>query len=439
MIPEKQIQHAPSNGLLGAIALSWLPVVLFLGLSADKETEPKAFGAAVAGAMIVIVIYGTSRKHAWSVILWVPLMLFAAIGALTLLGTGVSARMSGPSAAPLEGAAVLLMLLLAAGLGLFAMTGGLFPPKTSNGALLIIAGLNTALMLIAGSIEVTVQVITLHLSDPSGRPIIDAEVRYERFGYGSGGSELFDASGGPFYSDNKGVVRIPSRRMRYKTLMMISKEGFREITVALDMQFSENDKSRNYSLSTPETPTIATGAVPASEPVLISLCLSPLSDTPSQAVIHFGLYSKRDMVDAIKPRSLDLETGKFASDLSGDIELEYFSATTTRFRDQRLRIRGLNGVQLFLVFHNECLPTMHTHYEQVYRIAPRSGYQQEIIIENPGDSPGRVVYIRGAGGKLHGRLCLEALGDGVDEIPRYSGTLEINPSGRNLEWVKKDG
>jgi hypothetical protein len=30
------------------------------------------------------------------------------------------------------------------------------------------------------------------------------------------------------------------------------------------------------------------------------------------------------------------------------------------------------------------------------------------------------------------------LGDGVDETPRYNGTLEINPSGRNLEWVKKN-
>ena len=28
--------------------------------------------------------------------------------------------------------------------------------------------------------------------------------------------------------------------------------------------------------------------------------------------------------------------------------------------------------------------------------------------------------------------------DGLDEVPRYNGTLVINPSGRNLEWVKKN-
>ena len=166
--------------------------------------------------------------------------------------------------------------------------------------------------------------------------------------------------------------------------------------------------------------------------------LPAVARAPSSKVRHVSLYSKHDLSQTVRPKSLDLETGKFAADLSGDLELEYFSATRTRFRDQRLRIRGLNGVQLFLVSHNECLPTAHTLYEQLYRVAPESGYQQEVIIANPGNSPGPVVYVRAADGKLHGRLCLEALGDGVDETPRYSGTLEINPSGRNLEWVKKN-
>lgn len=441
MTPEKQDQPALWKGLLGAIALSWLPVVLFLALSANQATEPKAFGAAAAGAMLVIVVYVTFRKQAWSVVLWVPLMLFAAIAGLTLLGTGHSTPTSGPSAAPLEGVAVLMMLLLAAGLGVIVFTGAWLRPEKWSASLLVIAALNAGLMSIASSNGyrgVTKQEIILHLSDSFGRPISGAAVKYERFGYGSGGSEVFEASDSPLYSDEEGVVRVPSRRMRYKTQMMISKNGFREITVLLGTQVSESDKSRDYSLSTPETPAIATGTVLASDPLIIPLCLSRLADAPSSKVRHLGLYSKHDLPQTVRPKSLDLETGKFAADLSGDLELEYFSATKTRFRDQRLRIRGLNGVQLFLVSHNECLPTVHTLYEQLYRIAPQSGYQQEVIIANPGNSPGPVVYVRASDGKLHGRLCLEALGDGVNETPRYSGTLEINPSGRNLEWVKKN-
>ena len=106
--------------------------------------------------------------------------------------------------------------------------------------------------------------------------------------------------------------------------MTINKEGFREITVTLHMQFSEHDKTRPYTLSTYETRTVATGAIPATDPPLIPLCLSPLTDAPSQQVVHFGLYSKHDLPKTVTPRSLDLETGKFAGDLTGDVELEIF-------------------------------------------------------------------------------------------------------------------
>lgn len=440
MTPEKPDQPAPWKGLLGAIALSWLPVVLFLSLAGNKATEPKAFGFAAAGAMLVVVVYVISRKHAWSAILWVPLMLFAAIGGLTLLGIGISTPTSGPSAAPLEGVAVLMMLLLAAGFGLIAMTGGLLRPKTWNASLLVIAGLNTALMAVAtssGYRGVTAQEILINLSDPSGSPVPGAAVKYERFGYGAGGSTVFDASGGPLYSDGEGVVRVPSRRMRYETRMRISKEGFREITVILGMQFSEHDKTRTFSISTVHTRAIASGVVPATDPVRLSLHLSPEADLPSPQVRHFGLYSKHDVQPDLPPKSLDLETGKFTADLTGDLGLEYYSATMNRFRDQRLRVRGLNGVQVCLVSRDLEISSPQSPYPHLYRIAPESGYQTEVIIENPGNSPGPCVYVRAADGKLHGRLCLEALGDGVNETPRYSGTLEINPSGRNLEWVKK--
>jgi hypothetical protein len=301
--------------------------------------------------------------------------------------------------------------------------------------------LNTVLIFsafIMGNRAFTRQEIILYLRDPSDRPISGAEVKYVRFGYGSEGAKVFDGRGGPFHSDEQGIVRVPSRRMRHETQMTVSKGGFREIEVTLGMQFSQKAKSRNYSLSTSETKAIAGGMVPASDPVIIPLFLSPLVDAPSTDTIRLDLNSKRDLPQNGSPRSLHLKTGKFAADLSGDLELEYFSATKTRFRDQRLRIGALNGVQLFLASQSEDLPSLQTHYEQLYRIAPQSGYQKEEIIMEPGSSKKPVVYVRGADGKLYGRLCLEVLGDAIDEVPRYYGTLDINPSGRNLEWVKMD-
>jgi hypothetical protein len=436
--------HRPTSwiALLGAIAIPWLPVALFLWLASDPKTASKAPGAAFVGAAIVVAAYVFSRKQAWSLVLWVPLVLGAAVGGVFLLGSGLSTPTSGPNAGPLEGVAVLLILLIAVGLGGMVFAGAWFRPHNWSTTMLVIGTLNTALMFVAGSSGFSIatgQEIMLHLSDPAGRPVAGAAVRFERFGYGSSGAEVFDASGGPFHSDEEGVARIPSRRMRYKTRMTVSKEGFREITVTLDMQLAEHDRMRSYTVSTYETRAIATGAVPATDTPLIPLCLSPLSDAPTSKVVHLGLYSKHDLPETVTPKSLHLETGKFAGDLSGDIELEYFSASNTRYRDQRLRLRGLNGVQLYLVSRNECLPTTtHTLYEQLYRIAPQSGYGQEVIIANPGNSPGPVVYVHASDGKLHGRLCIEALGNAVDETPRYNGTLEINPSGRNLEWVKKN-
>lgn len=427
--------------LLGAIAITWLPVALVLWLASDLETASRVPGAAFAGAAIVVATYLFSRKQVWSLVLWVPLVLGAAVGGVFLLGSGLSTPTSGPNAGPLEGVSMLLMLLIAVGLGGVVFASAWFRPHNWSTTMLVIGLMNTALIFVVGGNGLRIatgQVIMLHLSDPTGEPVAGAAVRFERFGYGSGGTEVFDASGGPFHSDKEGVVRVPSRRMRYKTRMTVNKAGFREITLMLDMQFAEHDLMRSYTVSTYETRAIAIGTVPATDAPVIPLCLSPLSDVTTSKVVLFELYSKHDLPETVTPKSLDLATGKFIGDLSGDIALEYFSASKTRYRDQRLRIRGLNGGQLFLVSHNECLPTAHTLYEKLYRVAPQSGYQQEIIIFNPGNSPVPVVYVRASDGKLHGRLCLQALGDGLVETPRYSGTLEINPSGRNLEWVKKN-
>lgn len=86
MTPENPDQPAPWKGLLGAIALSWLPLALYLGLSARKDMEEHAVGAAAMGVLAVIVAFLIFRKHAWSAILWVPLIVFAAFQGVFMLG-----------------------------------------------------------------------------------------------------------------------------------------------------------------------------------------------------------------------------------------------------------------------------------------------------------------------------------------------------------------
>ena len=396
--------------------------------------------AAAMVAAVVIVTYLLSRQHAWSLILWVPLVLFALVGSMGMFVQGSSQPTSGPNAAPLEGVAVLFMLIIAAGLGALVLACGLFRPKAWSVSMLLVGTVNTALMFVASSQgyrEATSQQIIIRLRDPSGAPVAGAAVRYDRYGYGAEGKDVFDGGGGPLYSDETGLVKVPSRRGRYETNMKISKNGFRDITVKMDMQLSDLDQTRSIVIATYESRAVASGAIPATEPLHLPLYLSPTSDAPSSAVTQLSLYSKNDLPREIKPQSFDLETGKFTSDLSGDLQLEHFSATQTRFSDERLRIRGLKGAQIFLVEHPKHQMISELSYEDAYRFAPNEGYQTEIVIKNPGDSPGPAVFVRAGDGRMHGLLNIEALGGAMDEVPRYSGTLLINPSGRHLEYADK--
>lgn len=440
MAPETETQPIRWTALIAAIALSWLPAVLFIAFSASKDTESQAMAAAAMGAAVVIVTYLLSRQHAWSLILCVPSVLFALVGSLGMFVQGLSQSTSGPSAAPLEGVAVLFMLIIAAGLGALVLACGLFRPKAWSVSMLSVGTVNTALMFVVckqGYSEATSQQIIVQLRDPSGKPVAGAAVRYDRYGYGAEGKHVFDGCGGPIYSDETGLVKVPSRRGRYETNMKISKNGFRDITVKMDMQLSEFDQTRGIVISTYESRAVASGAIPAIESLHLPLYLSPTSDVPSSEVQRFSPRSRSDLSRDTKPQSLDLETGKFTSDLSGDLQLEYFSETMTRFRDQRLRIRGLKGTLVFLVEHPKHQMISDLSYEGSYRFAPNEGYQTEIVIKNPGDSPGPAVYVRAADGRMHGLLNINALGDAIDEVPRYSGTLLINPSGRHLEYASK--
>jgi hypothetical protein len=49
------------------------------------------------------------------------------------------------------------------------------------------------------------------------------------------------------------------------------------------MQYSEWDRDRGVTVSTPETANIAHGRIPATDPVTLSIYIPPLTDAPDRS------------------------------------------------------------------------------------------------------------------------------------------------------------
>jgi len=221
--------------------------------------------------------------------------------------------------------------------------------------------------------------------------------------------------------------------MRFETRATISKLGFRDLLFTLDMQFGEHDKQRDMVLSTRETRAIAHGSVPATDPVKFTVYLPPVSDAPDPLTKRIGLNSKRDVGD--KPaRFLDLATGKFSTDQPSDLKLELSPAINGDFSNRRFRITGMGGVKLLFVHSEANFDDQLSPYDQVFRMAPETGYRDEIVLEGKDYKSTTLIYIRSANRRLHARLNLEALGDITGQLARYYGELFVNLGGsRRLE------
>lgn len=417
---------------LAAIALSWVPTLLFLGLSSRQAWESLALPASALGLLALVSVYSFSRHKHWSGILWLPLVLGLGMGGFAaLMGFLSTSSHAGPSAAPLDGVASLILLVLFVGAVAAAVTGGFLRPKSLPTPILVLGLLNAGLMFIlttAGHRGVHSLEMHLHLRDPSGKPLAGVAVDFVREGYGNEGKRVLDTSGGPIHSDETGLVKIPTLRGRYETSLTLKRSGFRPIKAVVEMPYSQPLPER-FWFSTDETRAISGGAIlPGGNPSF-TLFLSPTSHIPSPAVQRYNLRSRSDLAREVMPQSLDLDTGKFLPDLSGDLALEFFSATITRYRDQKIRLRGLGGTQLQVPSETTTDLEPLELYERTYRFAPKDHYLEEVTLE----SQKGTVFIRGADGKRHALLFLEGLGDGVQEVPRYTGSLVVNPDGRHLE------
>lgn len=420
--------------LVAALFVWVIPLCVDL-LDTNREGTSSYLPVVFGWMLVALFVCAIFRGSDWATFIWVPMALCIFAGAIGSLGGLGGTGSHGPNTGPGEATAIVFLLgllVILAGLGFaaFWFRPRVFPIPT----ILISALLNAAACGIVTSRvdrHVTRQDIVLHILDRDGHPVAGASVRYQRYGYGSGGSTVFDDEGGPILSDSSGVVIIPSRQMRYETRVTIFKPEYRDLLLTLEMQFNKNDKKRKVVISTRETKGVAGWNVPATNPVEVTVYLPPASDARDSMTKRIGLYSKRDVGEQ-SAKYLDLSTGKFTVDQSADLKLELSLAIGGDFSNRRLRIIGLNGFELLMLPSKTTFDGVSSTYEQIFRIAPTHGYQSEITLEGESYRNGHIIYFRTTDRKLHGRLHLDAQGDLSGQDARYSGDLFINSSGSRL-------
>ena len=420
--------------LVAALSVWAIPLCVGL-LGANRGGGSSYLPVVFVWMLAALFVCAVFRRSDWAVLIWIPMTLCIFAGVIGSLGGLEGTGSHGPNTGPGEATAIVFLLgllLILAGLGFaaFCFRPRAFPIPT----ILIGALLNTTVCGIVTSRldrHVTRQDIVLHILDREGHPVPGASVRYQRYGYGSGGSTLFDDEGGPILSDRSGVAIIPSRQMRYETSAIISKPEYRDFLFTLEMQFSQYDQKRKVVLSTRETKGIAGWNIPATNPVNVTVYLPPASNARDSMTKRIGLHSKRD-VGKQSAKYLDLSTGKFTVGQPADLKLELSPAIGGDFSNRRLRVIGLNGFELLTLPSKPTFDGVNSTYEQIFRIAPTQGYQSEITLEGESYRNGHVIYVRTADRKLHGRLHLDAQGDLSGQDARYSGDLFIHSSGSRL-------
>jgi hypothetical protein len=417
----------------------WIGLVIFLLL--PKQEDPWSTVLLIASVSILVglvISYGFQNAN-WVVVIWVPVMVWTGFGILTLLYGIISESGGGANPSPLGGAVLLIGLGGILFLGLVTVIAWVWRPKAYPRPVVALALINTLVLSLSAREayrHATLQEIILHVLDSAGKPLPGVRVNYTRYGYGSRGSHVYDGRGDGLVTGDDGVARIPSREMRYETQATLRKMGFRPLHFTLGMQYSKWDTTRQLVISTDETKSIASGNVSVVEPVTFSLCVSPESDAPDRQhpLKFFDLLTDIGSSPGAKPY-LNLKTGKFSADPTGDLHFElFFEKDEGGYERPRLRITGLNGAKVLQVPPHMAFSEAAVPYESLYRIAPLTGYWGEVIVERPGDIPGPMIYVSARNGTLYGRLTADAWGRSGQEEMRCRLKFYVNETGdRRLE------
>ena len=389
--------------------------------------------ACAFGYFVSIFFCARFRSEKWSALVWIPMFAWILCGMYVCIHDFLFAGLKshGWTASADEFIGIIGILICCVP----AAVCWLVRPRYFSTALVCMAVLNTVAVSLATRQVyrfLTKQGIIVHILDSAGNPLPGASVSFERYGYGNWGTSVFDGKGGPIYSDASGTVVMPSRQMRFETKATISKPGFRQVNFTLGMQYDKWDELRDVNISTPQTHNIARGFIPTTDPLTFSIYLPRQSEGPDplQPVRH--METKSFIGDApMAANYLNVETGRFNPDPSGDL---YFYVYPEKDADginlqQRLLIKGINGTKNFQGTPSVSLTGNLTPFEQMFRIAPQKGYQEDIVARD-GD-----IYVSARNGKLYVRMTVETFIENRERTrARCLVNLYVNPTGsRELE------
>ena len=419
-------------------SLVWwaIPIVV---LNQPQNDEPSAIFAfaCLLGIMVALCLCANLRDLGWIVLVWVPVLIWTSLGTLITLRSLAAESGGGPNYAPLAGVAMAIGMVVALILVAAAILCLVWRPRVYSVPLIILAIANTVAVSFAtqqSNLHATRQEITLHVLDSGGKPLPGASVRFTRYGYGPQGTHVYDGRGGPIVSGDDGIVKIPSRRMRYETKGTITKTGFRDVLFDIDMQFSKWDQNRTVRISTPETQNIAWADIPTTEPVTLSIYLPQQIDAPDRLHPIKPVDVSANIGQGQKAAHiLNLETGKFGEGPEGDIRFDlFFEIENGQHERPRLRITGVNGAKVLQVPPHVSLSGSLSPFEHVFRIASQTGYQEDTVIARPGDSPGPMIYVSARNGHLFARFTVDAWGRSKEAKAPCRVKLFVNSTGGRL-------
>jgi len=129
--------------ICGAVIVWWV-VPLFVRLQTHHD---EVAGGLVLGCLLglafAISLCARFRREAWVVLIWIPLLVWTCLGGVKAFGAFAGGRLGGPSAAPLEGVATLIILSVALALSGAVILCLVWHPKTYSLPLGVLAILNT--------------------------------------------------------------------------------------------------------------------------------------------------------------------------------------------------------------------------------------------------------------------------------------------------------
>jgi hypothetical protein len=428
-VDPRRLPKALLGGLIG-IGVWWLVPLLMRLSSGAAGAAPLVLPLLLLLSLgVTLPVCAENRNAEWVVLIWIPAFLWNAIGAgaMWLECLGAFGVMFG-------GEAIVITGVFAIGLSiatvLLVFRHPLFDFESRSMAFAILAIVNTAAVSYAtreATFRANRQDVVVRILDSKGAPLSDATVSYKVYGYGDRGNRPSepDITGGPISSDGNGVVRLRSMAMRHEMDGVISKPGFRQISFNLGMQYDEWNCSRDLKILTDKSGEVSRLFVPSKgkEPVAFSIYLPPESDTPRG--IQF-LEGNIGVEGTGSLRSyLDVETGKFNKDPSGDLQIDASFTFDGHVRRDHLMVTGINGASV--------LAENPSVYERTYLIAPESGYKTSLFIEN-GDV--NEIYVRARNGRLFARVGLEIIAQYPRSGEEWSATVYskvyVNPGGSRL-------